>query len=168
MRRASARGSLPLPPADVLRLWSDVDRWPTFVEGFARRLELTKGWPEPGGRVVWESTPDGRGRVTETVLENAPDRFSTQVFETALTGVQMLRALPAANDGIEGDGSPGEGDGSPAAGSEVELSLEYELTRYGPLRGVADALFIRRALRDSLRRTLYRFSIEAEEEARLP
>jgi hypothetical protein len=45
--------------------------------------------------------------------------------------------------------------------------LEYELTRYGPLSGVADALFIRRALRDSLRRTLFRFGLEAEEEARL-
>ena len=149
MRRASARTSLPLPPAEVLRLWSDVERWSSFVEGYARRLELARGWPEPGGRVVWESTPDGRGRVTETVLENAPDRFSTQVFEKALTGTQTLRTVPADD------------------GSEVELSLEYELTRYGPLRGVADALFIRRALRDSLRRTLYRFSIEAEEEAHL-
>ena len=149
MRTASARSPLPLPPGEVLRLWSDVDRWPSFVEGFARRLEVTRGWPEVGGRVVWESTPDGRGRVTETVVENLPDRFSTQVFEKALTGTQTLRALPA-NDG-----------------SEVELSLEYELTRYGPLRGIADAIFIRRALRDSLRRTLYRFSIEAEEEAHL-
>jgi hypothetical protein len=149
VRRASARTSLPLPPAEVFRLWSDVDRWPSFVEGFARRLDLTDAWPEPGGRVVWESTPDGRGRVTEAVKENEPDRFSTQVFEKALTGVQTLRGLPT-NDG-----------------SEVELSLEYELTRYGPLRGIADALFIRRALRDSLRRTLYRFSIEAEEEAHL-
>ena len=99
--------------------------------------------------MVWESTPDGRGRVTETVAENAPERFATHVYEKALTGTQTLRALPASD------------------GSEVELSLEYELTRYGPLRGVADALFIRRALRDSLRRTLYRFAIEAEEEAEL-
>jgi hypothetical protein len=149
VRRASARGPLPLPPAEVLRLWSDVDRWPSFVEGYARRLELAGGWPEPGGRVVWESTPDGRGRVTEAVKENEPDRFSTQVFEKALTGTQTLRALPANG------------------GSEVELALEYELTRYGPLGAVADALFIRRALRDSLRRTLYRFTIEAEEEANL-
>jgi hypothetical protein len=132
-----------------LRLWTDVDRWPSFVEGFARRLELTAAWPERGGRVVWESTPDGRGRVTETVLDNEPDRFATQVYEKALTGTQTLRTLPASD------------------GSEVELSLEYQLTRYGPLRGIADALFIRRALRDSLRRTLYRFSIEAEEEANL-
>jgi hypothetical protein len=158
VRRASARTPLPLPPAEVLRLWSDVDRWASFVEGYARRLELAGGWPEPGGRIVWESTPDGRGRVTETVLDNAPDRFSTQVYDKALTGVQTLRALPA-NDGGEGEGS--------GAGCSVELSLEYELTRYGPLRGLADALFIRRALRDSLRRTLYRFSIEVEEEAHL-
>jgi hypothetical protein len=32
---------------------------------------------------------------------------------------------------------------------------------------VADAIFIRRALRDSLRRTLFRFAVEAEEEAGL-
>jgi Polyketide cyclase / dehydrase and lipid transport len=149
VRRASARSSLPLTPAEALALWSDVARWSSFVEGFARRLELTEGWPEPGGRVVWESKPDGRGRVTERVTENAPDRFSTQVFEQALTGTQTLRALPAPD------------------GSEVELSLEYTLTKYGPLGAVADALFIRRALRDALKRTLYRFGIEAEEAAEL-
>jgi Polyketide cyclase / dehydrase and lipid transport len=149
LRRASARGTLPLTPSDALRLWADVERWPSFVEGFARRLELTDAWPDPGGRVVWESTPDGRGRVTETVTESAPDRFSTQVFETALIGTQTLRALPASD------------------GSEVELSLEYELVRYGPLGPVADVLFIRRALRDALRRTLVRFGIEAQEEAGL-
>ena len=132
MRRASARRELSLGPADALALWSDVERWPSFVEGFARRLELSGEWPERGGRVVWESTPDGRGRVTERVVENRSDRFATQVFERALAGTQTLRALP-----VNG-------------GSEVELSLEYELTRYGPLRSVADALFIRRALRDSL------------------
>ena len=149
MRRASARATLPLTPPEVLRLWADVERWPSFVEGFARLIELTEAWPEPGGRVVWESTPDGRGRVTETVTESAADRFSTQVYEEALAGTQTLRALPASD------------------GSEVELSLEYQLSRYGPLRGIADALFIRRALRDALRRTLRRFAVEVEEEARL-
>jgi uncharacterized membrane protein len=149
VRRASARALLPLTPPEVLRLWADVERWPSFVEGFARQLEVTDEWPEPGGRVVWESTPDGRGRVTETVAERAGDRFSTQVFEEALVGTQTLRALPASD------------------GPEVELSLDYELSRYGPLRGIADALFIRRALRDALRRTLFRFRVEAEEEAQL-
>jgi hypothetical protein len=149
LRRASARTGLSISPAEALALWSDVDRWPSFVEGFARQLEQTAEWPQPGGRVVWESTPDGRGRVTERVTENAPDRFSTQVFDKAMTGLQTLRALPADD------------------GSEVELSLEYELSRYGPLSGLADALFIRRALRDSLKRTLFRFSVEAEDQAGL-
>jgi Polyketide cyclase / dehydrase and lipid transport len=149
VRRAVARSTVPLVPAEALGLWTDLDRWPTFVEGFARRLELAPEWPETGARVVWESSPDGRGRVTETVTENEPDRFSTQVYEEALIGVQTLRVAPASD------------------GSEVELSLEYELVKWGPLRGLADAIFIRRALRDALRRTLFRFGIEAEEEARL-
>jgi hypothetical protein len=149
VRRASARTALPLAPPDAIRLWTDVERWPSFVEGFARRVELREPWPEPGGRVVWESSPTGRGRVTETVTEHEPDRFSTQVFEDALAGTQTLRAVPASD------------------GSEVELSLEYELAKYGPLRGLADWIFIRRALRDALRRTLARFAVEAEEEARL-
>ena len=149
MRTASARTMLPLTPPEALRLWSDVERWPSFVEGFARRLELSPEWPARGARVVWESTPDGRGRVTEVVTESESGRFSTQVFEEALAGTQTLRVLPASD------------------GSEVELSLEYELSKYGPLRGLADAIFIRRALRDMLRRTLSRFAVEAGEEARL-
>jgi len=149
VRRASARAALPLTPPEALRLWADVERWPSFVEGFARRLELSAEWPAPRARVVWESTPDGRGRVTEAVKESESDRFSTQVFEAALAGTQTMRVLPAGD------------------GSEAELSLEYELAKYGPLRGVADALFIRRALRDMLRRTLRRFAIEAAEEASL-
>ena len=149
MRTAQARGTVPLTPPDALALWSDVGRWPSFVEGFARVLERSGEWPEKGGRVVWESKPEGRGRVTETVLENSAAAFSTQVFEEALIGTQTLRAVSASE------------------GSEVELTLDYELAKYGPLAGVADAIFIRRALRDALSRTLFRFVIEAEEEASL-
>lgn len=149
MRTARAAGAVRLTPSEALALWSDVERWPSFVEGFARRLELASDWPAEGARVVWESTPDGRGRVTETVTENAADRFSTQVYEEALMGTQTLRAVPASH------------------GSEIELTLDYQLARYGPLAGIADAIFIRRALRDALRRTLFRFGIEAEDEAGL-
>ena len=149
MRTASAITVVPLTPPEAMDLWRSVDRWPTFVEGFARPLQVADEWPEKGARVVWESNPEGRGRVTETVTENRPDRFSTQVFEEALIGMQTFQAVPASD------------------GAEVALSLEYELAKYGPLRGLADAIFIRRALRDALRRTLFRFEIEAEEEARL-
>jgi hypothetical protein len=140
---------VPLPPNDALRLWTDVDRWPSFVEGFARRLSLADEWPEKGARVVWESNPEGRGRVTETVTAQSSDHFATQVFEERLIGTQTFQVAPAED------------------GSEVALSLDYELTGHGPLRGLADAIFIRRALRDSLRRTLFRFEIEAEDEAGL-
>jgi Polyketide cyclase / dehydrase and lipid transport len=149
VRTASAVSTVPIGPDEAMRLWTDVDRWPSFVEGFARRLELSPGWPAKDARVVWESNPDGRGRVTETVTESEPLRFSTQIFEERLMGTQTLHVAPASD------------------GSEVALTLDYELTGRGPLRALADAIFIRRALRDSLRRTLFRFEIEAEDEADL-
>jgi hypothetical protein len=150
VRTARAQTDLVLTPEAALRLWSDPDRWPTFVEGFARVLERDPGWPGGGAKLVWESTPAGRGRVTEKVVEGeGPDRLVTHVFEDRLHGTQTFRV-------VESEG-----------GSRAELALEYELTKYGPLGAVADAIFIRRAIRDSLRRTLRRFSVEAEEEAGL-
>jgi polyketide cyclase/dehydrase/lipid transport protein len=150
VRTARAETDLVLTPEAALRLWTDVDRWPSFVEGFAHALERAPDWPAAGSRVVWESTPAGRGRVTERAVEGkGPDRFVTQVFEERLNGTQTFRVVESE------------------PGSRAELSLEYELTKYGPLSAVADVIFIRRAIRDSLRRTLRRFSVEAEEEAGL-
>jgi Polyketide cyclase / dehydrase and lipid transport len=149
VRTAHARGTVPLQPEDAVALWTNVDRWPTFIEGFARVIERSPGWPDEGERLSWESAPGGRGRVTEKVVERRPDSFSTMVFESALMGRQTLRAVPHTT------------------GAEVELSLEYTLVKYGPLSVVADALFIRRALRDSLQRTVGRFAVEAEDEAGL-
>jgi Polyketide cyclase / dehydrase and lipid transport len=148
VRTARAQADLVLTPEAALRLWTDLERWPSFVEGFARVLDRSPDWPDGNARVVWESTPAGRGRVTEKALEGeGPDRFVTQVFEERLVGRQTFRV-------VESEG-----------GSRAELSLEYGLTKYGPLSAVADVIFIRRAIRDSLRRTLFRFSVEAEEEA---
>jgi hypothetical protein len=150
VRVARAQADVALTPEAALRLWADVDRWSTFVEGFARTLERSAEWPAAGSRVVWESTPAGRGRVTEKVLDaEGPDRFVTRVFEERLSGTQTFRVVESE------------------AGSRAELALEYALTKYGPLAAVADAIFVRRAVRDMLRRTLRRFSVEAEEEAGL-
>ena len=87
--------------------------------------------------------------MTEKVVESTPERIATLVFEDRLAGRQTFRVARGR------------------AGAAVELSLEYTLTEWGPLGAVADAIFIRRALRDSLRRTLCRFAVEAEEEAGL-
>jgi hypothetical protein len=145
VRTVSVVADVDLPPQPALRLWTDTSRWPTFVDGFSRVVQIDANWPEPGSKVVWESGAAGRGRVTERVLELTDTTFETQVFEQQLSGRQMLQFDVG----------------------EVVMELEYELQKGGPLRGLTDALFIRRALSDMLARTLRRFSTEAAEEAAL-
>ena len=50
-------------------------------------------------------------------------------------------------------------------GTRVDLRVDYELSKGGPFQALSDALFIRRALRDALKRTLRRYTVEAAEEA---
>ena len=138
-----------LAPRQALELWTDLRRWPSFVEGFARVKEVSPEWPEVGAKLVWESTPAGRGRVTEKVVESEGERFATQVYDESLKGTQTA-VFEAAEEG-----------------TRVDVRLAYDLSQTGPARALADWLFIRRALRDSLRRTLQRFAVEAEEEAAL-
>ena len=45
MRTATAEAEVRLAPEAALRLWTDLSRWPTFVEGFARVVEVDPGWP---------------------------------------------------------------------------------------------------------------------------
>ena len=149
MRTAAAEAGISLGAEEALELWKDVRRWPTFVEGFARVVEMSPEWPAEGAKLVWESIPGGRGRVTEKVLESAPGRFRTRVFEEALAGEQTVL--------FEED----------ADGARIGLKLDYELTKGGPFAVLTDFLFIRRALRDAQRRTVRRFAVEAEEESGL-
>jgi uncharacterized membrane protein len=148
-RLAGAEVAVALAPARAQALWTDVDRWPTFVEGFGHVVRRDAGWPQAGARLVWESSPGGRGHVTERVTAHDDGAFATQVLEERLHGTQALAFEP---------------DGS---GTRVTLRLEYELTQGGPLAAVTDMLFIRRAVRDALRRTLRRYAVEAQEEAGL-
>jgi hypothetical protein len=156
---ARADGPVEVPAVTAAALWTNTDRWATFVEGFAHVNEKRDGWPEPGGKIVWRSIPGGRGIVSERVLEHTRDddgstRIVTRVFEEALTGKQT--ATFTQTD----------------AGCEMALELEYQLApntvmRTGVLGKVTNALFIRRALSDSLARTIRRFTTEAHEEASL-
>jgi hypothetical protein len=148
-RSVSATRVVPVAPEAALALWVDPGRWPSFVEGFARVVEQSGEWPHEGAKIVWESSPEGRGRVTERVVETTPAAFATDVFDKSVTGRQTFRAREDAE------------------GSRVELELEYELQRGGPLQALVDRFFIRRAQRDWLGRTLRRFAVEAEEEAGL-
>jgi hypothetical protein len=137
-------------PLDVVeRLWYDTSRWPAFIDGFARVVDEDGAWPGPGSRLVWESTPAGRGRVVERVVDQRPGvGQEVRVEDPRLSGTQRL-AFAALEDDVE-----------------VELELEYELSEGGPFRGIVDLLFVRRALRDSLRRTLSRFALTLEDDLR--
>ncbi|HST38601.1 MAG TPA: SRPBCC family protein [Conexibacter sp.] len=146
MRRARAALELPANAAAVERLWADPAGWAAFVDGFERVVEVDPEWPAVGARLVWASHPGGRGEVTEKVLRHEPGaELVTQLSDPDLTGVQRLAFAPPAGG---------------AAGVGVALELEYALRRNGPFMVLADPLFVRRALRDSLRRTLARLAAE--------
>jgi len=149
MAEVRAACQVPIGPERATAAWSDLRRWPAFVEGFQRVEEAGADWPAEGAKVVWQSGPGGRGRVTEKVKSATPTTFSTLVYEDRLVATQAFRAAE-------------EDDGS-----RVEVTLQYELTSQNPLKGLTDVLFIRRALRDALGRTLRRFRVEAEDEAGL-
>jgi hypothetical protein len=149
MRVVRESAIVAMPALAAQQLWTDTKRWPTFVDGFARVLERTPDWPEPGSKVVWESGPAGRGRVTERIRERTAEAIVSQVYEAQLIGTQTVTFDP---------------DGE---GTYLEITHEYELQKGGPLRALTDALFIRRAISDMLGRTLVRFSREAAEQAAL-
>ena len=108
---------------------------------------LDPAWPEPGAMLAWDSHPDGRGLVIERVVTREPGSFlEVAVHDRQLTGTQRV-AFGVTRD---------------LEAVRVALALDYELTRSGPLMRLADPLFVRRALRDSLRRTLDRLAGELE------
>ena len=111
-----------LPPDRAFDLWVDTSRWPTFVDGFANIEREDVGWPAEGAKLVWRSTPAGRGRVTEKVLRaERPVLLSTSVLEEKLSGTQRVTFEPAedglgvvvaaAGDAHRGGGFPPPGTG---------------------------------------------------------
>ncbi len=147
-RTVRAAAVVPLVPAQARALWTDTGRWASFVEGFGHVAEVRGEWPQRGAQVVWSSTPGGRGRVTEKVVDDSEARFATRISEEAMQGEQSAE-FALAEEG----------------GTRVDLRIDYELSKGGPLQVLSDALFIRRALRDALKRTLRRYAVEAAEEA---
>jgi hypothetical protein len=180
VRTVRAVAEIPLEPRDALALWSDCERWGAFVEGFERVVERDPRWPAKGATVVWESIPQGRGRVTERVVEWDPERrLDTEVVEEPLGGgaarLSGRQALtleradarePAARAPARRAGADAPGGG---AASQAELALEYELARRaGVFERLTDVLFVRRALAAALDRTLARFGTEAGIEGQIP
>jgi ribosome-associated toxin RatA of RatAB toxin-antitoxin module len=151
MAKAQQARVVDLPPARAFALWTDISRWRTFVDGFAHAERVDAEWPAAGAKIVWQSVPTGRGTVTEKVRESVPGtRFRTEVLEQRLVGTQTVEFEP-----------------DESGGTKVVLSLDYRLASDNPLNRLVDLIFIRRAQRDALARTLRRFATEAAEEAAL-
>jgi hypothetical protein len=141
--KVSVKRPLPGRIAEAEALWYDTSRWPAFVDGFGHVAKLEGPWPDVGARVTWDSVPGGRGRVVERVVEYVVrERQRVEVEDERLEAVQS--AEWAANDD----------------GCQLTLILDYRLkhARFGS--PIVDALFIRRAIRDSLARTAARFRRE--------
>ena len=144
MGSARAHIEVPGPISDAERLWYDTTRWPSFVDGFGHVVRTEGDWPRTGAVLLWDSGPNGRGRVRERVTAYEVRVSQTvEIEDPRMTGAQTISF------------APGE-DGR----CRVALELEYRLKQGGPLAGVVDSHFVRRAVRDALRRTLTRFARE--------
>jgi hypothetical protein len=148
-----AKASVQLPgfrASKAEALWYDTSRWPTFVDGFAHVVSKEGDWPAAPSTLVWQSTPAGRGRVLERVTEYEPRLGQTAVVEDPkMTATQRVVFTPSDS------------------GVEITLSMDYTLKEGGPLKPFMDFFFVRRAIGDSLRRTVDRFARELRAEAEL-
>ena len=137
--------------SDAEALWYDTGRWSSFVDGFGRLGKVDEGWPREGASVIWDSRPGGRGRVLERVARYAAgDGQDVEVEDERVTGTQSIRFAANGDDRVA-----------------VSLELRYRLKRTFPGIAIVDLIFIRRAMRDSLARTLRRFAIELAAEREL-
>lgn len=152
MGRASAGVTLRgVRVAQAEALWYDRVRMPAFIDGMKQVLAVEGDYPQAGSRLVWESFPGGRGRVTERVVRyEARAGQEVETVDASAAGRQTVSFAPDGDD------------------VRMTLELEYRVLEPGPLTPLTDFFFIRRAQGDALRRTLARFARELREEADPP
>src|SRR4051794_432109 len=122
-------------------------RWPAFVDGCKHIARVTGDWPHAGAEVIWDSFPQGRGRVLEQVTAyEARVGQSLAVEDEKIRGTQRVSFMPHSQ------------------GVTVSLELGYELKEKRGKFGAFDLLFVRRPQRESLERTLRRFAAELRSE----
>jgi hypothetical protein len=148
MGRVIASTVVPGRVVEAEVLWYDPSRWAAWIEGFGHVARLDGEWPAVGSRLLWDSPPSGRGRVVERMTAYEPrGGCALEVEDARLSGTQWVTFEPAGADNVR-----------------VTVVLEYELKERNPLTPLIDPLFIRRALRNSLRRTVTRFAHERRAE----
>lgn len=129
--------------SEVEALWLDPESWTRYVDGFGALARTDGEWPHPGARVVWDSRPGGRGRVVEDGDSYEPGaKIVTTLQDGEMTGTQTVTL--------------GEDD----LGVRMEIELQYDRTNAGALKQATESLFVKSALKASLKRTLERFDQE--------
>lgn len=143
MGRVAYTVEIPVRASQAEDLWYDLNRWPSFIDGFGHIRKQTGDWPQAGATLQWTSSPGGRGHVLERVLKYEARRGQeSQIADAKMSGTQRVVFEPGPDSVV------------------VTLELDYEITANWPLKGLMDALFVRRPMRDSIRRTLTRFRRE--------
>lgn len=152
MGRARAHIDLPAQVSAAEALWYDTSRWPAFVDGFHHVEKLEGDWPRPGARLVWDSVPDGRGRVIERVLHfEVRAGQAVEVEDARITGRQSVTFTPRS-----------------ASECRLSLELDYRIKDANVLTPLLDTFFVRRQFTDALQRTLSRFRHELRGEMDTP
>lgn len=147
MPRVAAQITVPGRASQAEDLWYDTSRWPTWIDGFGHIDKQEGDWPHPGARIIWRSRPGGRGRVVEQV-----DRYEARTGQTVNVEDEQLRGSQTISFTPDGDEV------------RIELAMNYEVKDRSPFAVLAGLLFIRRNIRESLRRTLIRFAHELRDE----
>ena len=143
MRTVSVAQPFPGTVHEAETCWYDTRRWPAWVDGLDRIVDVAGNWPRAGASVTWESGPAGRGRVVERVVSHEALAGQTlDVQDDSIQGRQSVAFTPAGEE------------------VEVALSLEYEIKNRSIFTPLIDVLFIRRVMTTSLRTTLARFGAE--------
>lgn len=152
MAEVAAEIEIPTPVADVWELYFDADRWRSWVDGFAR-VSVSDGYPERAGTLTWESTPAGRGRVSERVIEHDPRRIHRVEYKDPGSAGELETRFEMV---------PAEGE---ERKTKVSQKLTYELNEAGLFGAITDRLFIRSQMRRSLERSLAELRAEARADA---
>jgi hypothetical protein len=143
MRTARAARTFDANVSEAERCWYETARWSHWVDGLDHVVSVDGDWPGVGATVTWESSPAGRGLVTEYVVAYEPLRGQAlEVQDGSIRGRQSVTFTPVE------------------AGVEVALALEYELLRRSIVTPIVDLLFIKRAMSASLGVTVSRFGAE--------
>jgi hypothetical protein len=141
----AVRAEIKLPGSvhEAEALWYDTSRWPTWVDGLAHVERVDGEWPGVSAKVIWDSTPAGRGRVVERVVAHEPLSGQTlEVEDDQVRGRQSVWFTPEDEE------------------VRVNLELRYEFKKRSLVMPLVDLLFVRRAMTASLRQTLTRFGVE--------